>query len=422
MAVPALGTLVAEPLYLLADTAIVGRIGTTELAGLALAATVLLSAHALMIFLAYGTTAAVSRLLGAGRATDAADRSVQALWLGVILGVLTAALLFPLSRPLLSLLGGEGEVLDAGLLYLRVSLPGLPFLLLMLGAGGSFHGRQNTRTPLLLAVAGAVANLVIEVVLIFGFGYGLGASALATVVAQVGTGLVAVGFVLSWAKGVGVGPKPNLATMRLLLSTGKALVLRTAALRASFTLSTAVAARMGVTELAAHQIALQVWSTMALSLDAVAIAGQALTGNFLGAGKPEQARSAARRMIQIDVALGVMAALLIVAVRNPLAEVFSADAKVVSTTALILLFVAIQQPLNGVVFALDGILIGAGDLAYLAWSMVLATAVFAALAAAVLWAGLGIGWLWAALGAFMCVRAVVLVARFRKDSWLVIGA
>jgi putative MATE family efflux protein len=422
LAVPALGTLVAEPLYVLTDTAIVGRIGTTELAGLALASTVLLTAHAVLIFLAYGTTAAVARLIGAERVRDAADRSVQALWLAVGFGLAVIVLLVVFGTPLLELLGGEGEVLVAAELYLGISVFGFPFLLLMMSASGSFHGRQNTVTPLFLAVTGALANLIIEVVLIYGFGYGLGASALSTVIAQIGTATVAVWLVLRWSTSVGVGPRPNWATMKSLLDAGKALVVRTVALRGSFTLSAAVAARIGVAELAAHQIVLQVWGTLALALDAVAIAGQSLTGTFLGSGDVARARGAARRMIEIDVVFGALAGVVLVAARHPIAELFSTDPDVVSLTAFILLFVAAQQPVNSVVFALDGILIGAGDLAYLARTMVAATAIFAGLALSVLWTGAGLGWLWAALGCFMLLRAGFMWWRWRDDVWLVTGA
>lgn len=422
LAVPALGTLVAEPLYVLTDTAIVGRIGTTELAGLALASTILLTAHAVLIFLAYGTTAAVARLLGAGRVADGADRSIQALWLAIIFGLAVIAVLLAFGTPLLRLLGGEGEVLTAAELYLSISVFGFPFLLLTMSAGGSFHGRQDTVTPLILAVTGAVANLVIEVTLIYGFGYGLGASALSTVIAQIGTAVAAVWLVLRWSTSVGVGPRANWTTMKSLLDAGKALVVRTVALRGSFTLSAAVAARIGVAELAAHQIVLQVWGTLALALDAVAIAGQSLTGTFLGAGDVSRARGAARRMIELDVVFGVAAGAVLVVAREPIASLFSTDPDVVSLTAFILVFVAAQQPVNGVVFALDGILIGAGDLVYLARTMVVATVIFAGLAVGVLVADGGLGWLWAALGVFMVLRAAFLWRRWQDDVWLVTGA
>jgi putative MATE family efflux protein len=422
LAIPALGTLIAEPLYVLVDTAIVGHLGTTELAGLALAATVLLTVHALLIFLAYGTTASVSRLIGAEKFDRAAHRSVQALWLAAVLGTVVVAALIVAADPLLRLLGGKGEVFDAARLYLTVSLLGFPFMLLLLAASGSFHGRQNTRLPLIIAVTGAVLNLVIELVLIFGLGYGLGASALATVIAQVLTGTAGLILVLRWARQVGATLGPDSTEMKDLLRAGGALVVRTAALRGSFTLSVAVSSRMGVVEVAAHQVALQVWSLLALALDSVAIAGQALTGRFLGARDALRARGAATRMIEIDVALGVGLGLVLLALRGPLASVFSNDPAVVTLTSFILIHAAVQQPVGGLVFALDGILIGAGDLAYMARSMVVAAAVFATLASVIVVQDLGMGWLWAALFVFMVVRGATLWRRWRGSAWLVLGA
>ncbi|MGF1596490.1 MAG: MATE family efflux transporter [Acidimicrobiales bacterium] len=422
LAVPALGTLVAAPLYVLADTAIVGHLGTTELAGLALATTVLLTVHGLMIFLAYGTTATVARLLGAEREDEAVRVSVQGLWLAIALGVVFAVVVAAAAEPLLRLLGGSGRALDAGLLYLRISTVGLPFLLLTLAGGGAFHGRQNTRTPLLIAVATATANLVIESVLIFGVGYGIGASALATVVAEIGGGVVYAHRVLGWARRRRVGLAVDVAIMRRLLAAGQPLILRTLALRGSFTFGTAIAARIGVAEVGAHQVGLQVWSTLALALDAVAIAGQALTGRWLGAGAVERARGAARRMIELDVAVGVVAAVAIVAFRGPIASVFSNDPEVLAATASVLVWVALAEPVNGYVFALDGILIGAGDFRYLGRSMLAVSVVFAAMGAAVLVTGAGLGWLWATLNAYMVLRAVAVWWRWRSDDWLVTGA
>ena len=427
LAIPALGTLVAEPLYVLADTAIVGRLGTTELAGLALASTVLLSVHGLLIFLAYGTTASVSRLLGAEDEHSAARISIQALWLAALLGIAFALILAVLATPLLRLLGASGSVLTAGHTYLVISAAGIPFLLLTLAGAGAFHGRQNTRTPLAIALGSAVANLVIEVVLVFGLGFGIGASALSTVFAQAGAGLLFTGRVIAWGRSLGLGLKPVPAMLRQLLVAGQPLMLRTLALRAAFTLGTAVAARVGDVEVAAHQVGLQVWSTLALALDAVAIAGQALTGRWLGAGAAERAKEAARRMIELDVAVGVVAGLVILVSRHRIASVFSADPEVLGAISLVLVFVAISEPINGYVFALDGILIGAGDLAYLGRSMALASVAFVAMIAA-LWStgrlegGAGLGWLWTALGAFMVLRAIGVWWRWRGDRWVVLGA
>lgn len=421
LAVPALGTLVAEPLYVLADTAIVGRIGTDELAGLALATTVLLSVHALTIFLTYGTTATVARLIGAGRETDAAYQSGQGLWLAMLLGTGFACLLVFVGDRLLIMFGGEGAPLEAARRYLFISLIGLPFLLLNLAGAGAFTGRQDTRTPLLVAVAGAVTNLVIELILINGLGYGIGASALSTVIAQVGTGLVFLVAVLRWSRRLGVDLMPDPGAIKRLMYAGRALILRSVALRGSFTLGTAVAARIGVAELAAHQVAMQIWGTLALALDAVAIAGQALTGRWLGAGDAVKAKAAAQRMIEIDVAVGVIGGLAVIAFRQPLASLFSTDPEVVAVLASVLIWVAVTEPLNGFVFALDGILIGAGDMTYLGRTMAGASLIFAGLAVLLIRFEGGLGWLWALIALFMVLRAGPLWWRWRSDRWVVLG-
>ena len=255
LAIPAFGTLVAEPLYVLVDTAIVGRLGTDQLAGLALASTVLLSVHSFLIFLAYGTTASVARLIGAGDEIEAAKQSAQGLWLAAFIGVGSSIALFFLGRPIMTLLGGSGQALEEGMIYLRISLIGLPFLLVALAGGGSFNGRQDTRTPLVIAVIAALANLVIELVLINRLGFGIGASALSTVIAQAGAGLAFIIGVRRWSAGLGVSGRPELAAMASLMNVGRSLMLRAVALRGSFTLGAAVAARVGVAELAAHQVA-----------------------------------------------------------------------------------------------------------------------------------------------------------------------
>jgi putative MATE family efflux protein len=421
LAVPALGTLVAEPLYVLADTAIVGRIGTDELAGLALATAVLLSVHAIAIFLTYGTTATVARLIGGGKQADAAFQSAQGLWLAILLGVAAAVLLLFTGEWFLVLFGGEGAPLVAAKRYLFISLIGLPFLLLSMAGAGAFTGQQNTRTPLMIAVAGALANLIIELILVVGLGYGIGASALSTVIAQVGTGLIFATAVVRWSRKTGVGLRPHFPTIGRLMAAGRALILRSIALRGSFALGTAVAARVGVAELAAHQVATQIWGTLALALDAVAIAGQALTGKWLGAGDAERAKGAARRMIEVDVGVAAVAGIVVFLFRDQLAGLFSTDPAVISATSFILIFITVAQPLNGYVFALDGILIGAGDISYLGRTMAAAASIFAGLAVWILQAGAGLGWLWAAITVFMALRAVTLWWRWRSDRWVILG-
>ena len=423
LAWPALGALVAEPLYVLADTAIVGRIGTPQLAGLALAASILLAAHAMFIFLAYGTTAAVARLLGAGEHRRAAHQAVQSIWLALAAGVVLAAAGLLLAPSLVDALGGEDpEVLSHALVYLRISLFGLPAMLIMLAGVGYLRGVQDTKRPFAVALGSAVGNFVLEAVLIFGFGQGIGASALSTVVAQSAAAAVFVWWIRQAVSRYDVSLRPDPAAIRRLAVAGWDLLIRTSALRASLIITVAVAARIGTDDLAAHQIVFEVWTVLALVLDAVAIAGQALIGQALGAGQPERARSLGRRMISWGAAAGVLTGTVVLATSGLLPRVFSGDAAVVALAAFLLLHVGFSQPAAGVVFALDGVLIGAGDLRFLAVSMVGAGVVLVGGGLVVLAAGAGIGWLWAALHAWMATRLTMMLWRFAGSRWQVTGA
>lgn len=422
LAVPALGALVAEPLYILADTAVVGHLGTPQLGGLALASQVLLLVVAVFIFLAYGTTAAVGRLLGAGRHREAAHNAVQSLWLAVGVGVTLAAAIAVFAEPALRLLGGDGDVLHFGLRYLRISVLGLPAMLITLAGVGYLRGAKDTVRPLVVAVATAVGNLALELVLVYGFGFGVGASALSTVIMQ---WLGAVAYLVWIGRSVraeGVSLAPDRRVIGTLAVAGGDLFVRTAALRGSIVVAAAVAARIGDADLAAHQITFEVWALFALGLDSIAIAGQAIVANRLGAGDGDGARRSAERMMEIGVGLGVVTAVAAIAARPWLPEIFTDDPAVISLTAFLLWFLAAQQPLNAVAFTLDGLLIGAGDLRFLAKAMAGAAVVFVAGALAVVATGAGIGWLWAALTVFMVARVIPLWMRFRSGRWAVVGA
>ncbi|HEX6425797.1 MAG TPA: MATE family efflux transporter [Acidimicrobiales bacterium] len=422
LALPAFGALIAEPLYVLTDTAIVGHLGTPQLGGLAVASTILLTLYAVFIFLAYGTTAAVSRLLGAGDEREAAHQAVQSLWLAALIGVGVVVTGLATAERLVDLMGADGAVRANALVYLRISLLGVPAMLIVLAGTGYLRGLQDTRTPLVVAVATAGVNLVVEVVLIYGFDQGIGASALATVVAQTLAAAVYLSRIGRAVVALGVGLRPHPASLRRLGAVGRDLLVRTAALRVALVVATAVATRLGTVEVAAHQVAFEIWSFLALGLDAIAIAGQAMVGRALGAGDGAAARAAGRRMIEWGVALGGAAAFVVLALRTVLPHLFSGDAAVVGLAAFLLVWVAALQPVNAVAFVLDGILIGAGDMRFLAWAMAGAAAVFVPAAVTVAVLEAGIGWLWAALGLLMVVRAGTLLARFAGDRWMVLGA
>jgi putative MATE family efflux protein len=422
LAVPAFFALVAEPVYLLTDTAIVGHLGTPQLAGLSAASAVLLSGYSIFIFLAYGTTAAVARLVGAGQPRRAAEQAVQGIWLAALIGVALVAVGLLTARPLVSIFTQDEEVRAYALTYLRVSLLGAPAMLVTFAGVGYLRGLQDTRRPLAVAVATSVFNLVIEIVLIYGFDQGLGASALGTVLAQ----WLGAGAYLVWigraVRSHGVALRPHAATIRSLARVGVDLFVRTVALRGSFTVAAIAAARTGTIELAAHEIAFQVMYLLALALDAIAIAGQSLVGRLLGAGDAHIARSAADRMIVWSVVLATIAGAVVLALRTALPHIFSDDDAVRALTAFLLVHTALIQPVNGAVFALDGILIGAGDQRFLAWAMVGAAAIFVPAVVAVRAVDAGIGWLWFALEMLMVARLVPLLARYRTGRWAITGA
>ena len=224
----------------------------------------LLTGYAVFIFLAYGTTGAVARLIGAGNEREAAHQAVQGMWLALCI----AAVLVPAGLLsggwLVRALGASGELATNAEIYLRISMFGVPALLVTLAGTGYLRGRQDTFTPLAVALGSNVVNLVVELVLINGMGFGIGASALATVLAQTGAAAVYVGRVVRAVRKLDVSIAPDRQAIRLLGRAGGALLLRTAALRGSLTAATAIAARIGSVDVAAHEIAYELWSFLAL--------------------------------------------------------------------------------------------------------------------------------------------------------------
>lgn len=421
LAIPAFGALVAEPLYILADTAVVGHLGTSELGGLAVAGTILVTGYTLFIFLAYGTTASVARLLGAGGERRAVHEGIQGLWLALIISLVLAFAGYLFSNWLVEAMGAIGDIRQHALTYLHISLLGLPALLVALAGTGYLRGLQDTRTPLVVTIASNLVNLVVELVLINGMGYGIGASALATVIAQYLALAVYLRIVAREARRLEVSLRPSASSLRSLARVGVDLFVRTVALRAALLVATGVAARLGAVELGAHQIAFELWNFLALVLDAVAIAGQAITGRYLGAGDAPKAREAGRRMIEMGLVGGVVLGVVIAALHALLPRIFTPDARVIALTSFLLWIVAALQPINSIAFSLDGILVGAGDARFLAWAMGIAFAAFLPAALGVLWLDAGIGALWAALGLFMTIRAVILLLRFRSTAWQIVG-
>ena len=427
LAVPALGALAAEPLYVLVDTAIVGHLGTPQLASLAIAAAVLSTAFTVFNFLTYGTTAQVARLHGAARAEGGDERSeaggeaahvgAQAQWLSLAIGVALIALIAGLAEPVARLMGAEGEVLDGAVTYLRISALGAPAFMLASAGQGYLRGIGDLKTPLVILVVAHSVNVVLELLFVYGFGWGLAGSAWGTVIAQLGMGAAffAVAYRAGWQR-------PDLARMRALMRVGYEIAVRTTALLASFLVASAVLARVGSASLGAHQIAFQLFIFLALLLDALAIAAQVLVGRMLGAGDAAGARAAAVRMILWSVALGAAFGVVLLALGDAIPHLFTGDDAVVAQAHEIWWLFAALMPLNGAVFALDGILIGAGDTRFLMWGMLFSVAVYIPIALLALERGWGIVGVWSGLAALIVVRLATCGARFASERWAVTGA
>lgn len=412
LALPALGTLAVEPLYRLVDTAIVGRLGTEQLAGLAVAAAILALVVAGSNFLTYGTTERVAARLGAGHGDAAADVGVQAMWLAGLVAVVATPTLIVGARPAAAALGAEGAALEFSVEYLRIAALGVPFVLIALAAQGVQRGAADYRTPLVILVLSNVANLLIEVVLVFGLDLGIAGAAWSTVIAQAGAGLAFLAVVRRRLR-LARRRRPDRAEMAPLLTAGRHLLLRVGSMLAVFTGATAIAARVDDPTLAAHQIAMSMFLFLALVLDALAVPAQTLVAEELGRGG-SGARLLASRVVVLSVgAAGVLAA-VVLATSPLLPRIFSDDPAVVSRATVALVLLAVLLLPGAVAFADDGVLIGAGDYRFLgvaAFGYLVATVPVAV--AVLVVPALGITGIWLGLTAWMVLRAVVNTVRVR---------
>ncbi|MET7386441.1 MATE family efflux transporter [Streptomyces sp. NPDC005529] len=422
LAVPAFGALVAEPLFVMADSAIVGHLGTAQLAGLGVASALLMTAVGVFVFLAYATTAAVARRVGAGDLAAAIKQGMDGIWLALLIGVAVIAVTLPTAPSLMALFGASDTAAPYATTYLRISAFGIPAMLVVLAATGVLRGLQDTRTPLYVAVGGFVANAALNGLLVYGVGLGIAGSAWGTVIAQWAMAAVYLYVVVRGARKHGASLRPDAGGIRACAQAGVPLLVRTLSLRAILLIATAVAARLGDAEMAAHQIILSLWSLLAFALDAIAIAGQAIIGRYLGAGDALGARDACRRMIQWGIATGTVLGLLVVATRSVFLPLFSGDAGVQGAALPALVVVALVQPICGVAFVLDGVLMGAGDGPYLARAMLLTLAVFTPVALLVPVLGGGLTALWGAMALMMAMRMLTLWLRSRSGRWIVTGA
>jgi putative MATE family efflux protein len=420
LALPALGALVAEPLYVLGDTAIIGHLGTVPLAGLALAGLLLSEILGFCTFLEYGTTARAARLYGAGELEAALDAGVQATWLAVWLGVALVAAIELGAEPVLhAMAGGATPAAAQGLEWIRIAALGAPFVLITAAAQGWMRGFQNTRTPLYVIGVANVASICLSAFLVFGLDLGIRGSAIANVVAQAASGCVFL--VLLVRRGAPLAP--SWLRIRRQLVTARDLGLRTVAFFVAFTIAASVAARTGDAALAAHQIGAQIWFFTALFLDATAIAAQALIGRLLGAGAADVAQALAHRLLCAGALLGVAFAAVLGAGYAVIPALFTSSDAVIDQTHVLWPWLVLMMPLNGWLFALDGILFGAGDLRFMRNVTVLAAlGGYVPIALLTAREGWGLTGIWIGLCSFICIRTAVGAARYRGRRWVIGGA
>lgn len=426
LAIPALGALVAEPLFLIVDSALIGHLGAAPLAGLAIASTILQTVVGLMVFLAYATTPLVARRRGAGDLVGAMQAGIDGLWLALGLGAVLGAGLWAVSSPLVGLFGTDSQVAEQASIFLSVSCVGLPAMLVVFAATGLLRGLQDTRTPLYIASIGFTANALLNWWFIYGLGWGIAGSAWGTAAAQWSMVIVYLIVIAKHARRHGASLLPRIEGLGHAGRSGGWLFVRTIGLRAALMVTVAAAASHGTIATAGYQVVFTIFSTAAFALDALAIAAQALIGDALGARNAERAKSILRRTVFWGLACGAVIGLALVATSPILGRIFSSDANVLAILPPSLLVLGVSLPLGGFVFVLDGVLMGAGDARYLAWTSLLNLAVYLpalwAITVLVPTGTIALAALTAAFTvAFMAARAVTLGLRVRSDRWLRLG-
>lgn len=420
IAVPALGSLLVEPIYVLTDTAVVGRLGTVPLAGLALASTVLTTLVWVFNFLSYGTTVRVAVRRGRGdRAGGAAD-ALQALWLAIAIGIVIALVVALAARGLIGVLGDDPAVIEQGTTYLRVSALGLPFHFVTIAAIGYLYGLPDTTRPFVVLLVATVVNLIVELVLVFGLDVGIAGSAWGTVVAQVMSATALLVIVVPRLRADGLHRLVvDLGVMWEVVKVGAHLVQRTAFLLAALALATAAAASVGTAELAGHQIAAQLFLFLAIGVDMFKVSGQSLVGHALGADDRVDARTVVDHLYGWAWRAAIVLAVVVLVLSPVLPRIFSSDPDVIDAASMALVFLAAMQVPAAVTFVLDGVLMGANDFKDLRWQTTVAFVVAAPFFIAVrLRPSLGLATVWTGLTVWMCVRAVRNHARVRGDAWM----
>jgi len=427
LAVPALGALVAEPLFLIVDAVLVGHLGVTPLAGLGIASAVLQTIVGLMVFLAYATTPAVARRFGAGEKSGAVSVGIDGMWLALGIGAIIGLAGWLATPTLVGMFGPTDAVAEQARTYLGLSMAGIPAMLIVFAATGLLRGMQDTVTPLWIAGLGFTANALLNWLFIYGFGWGIAGSAIGTVVAQWGMVAAYVVVIGRLAARHDASVLPQREGLTGSARSGGWLFLRTLSLRIALLLPVGAATTMGTTELAGYQIVFTMFSTAAFALDALAIAAQALVGKGLGGGDVAAVRHVLGRTVAWGVWFGVIVGVVIGALSGVIGLAFTGSPELAALVQPALLVLAVAQPIAGIVFVLDGVLIGAGDAKYLALTGILNLLAYLPLLGIVAWTGVdgpwGLAWLAASwfIG-YLLARLATLAWRARGTHWMRVGS
>ena len=420
IAVPALGSLLVQPLYVVTDTIVVGHLGTVALGGLALATTVISTLVWVFNFLSYGTTVRVAVRRGRGDLAGAASDALQSLWLALGIGLAIASVIGLAARFLVTVIGDDPDVIDQGVTYLRISAIGVPFHFLMMACTGYLYGLQDTKRPFIVALAANVLNLVIELVLVFGLDLGIAGSAWGTVVAEILSAVAMLAIVVPRLRADGLHRLAVVPpVMSAVVKVGGHLVQRTGFLLAALAVATAAASRVGVAALAGHQIAAQTFLFLAIGTDMFKVAGQSMIGHALGAGNVGEARNILDHLYLWAWRTGLLLTIVVIALSPVLPRLFTSDASVIDAAIPALLLLAVMQIPAAFTFVLDGALMGANDFRNLRWQTTLAFAVALPFFGAVrTWPRLGLPVVWLGMLAWISVRAWRNYSRVRGDAWL----
>ena len=426
LAVPAMLALASQPLLSIGDTAMIGRLGVEPLAARAVGAAIIGGIYWIFAFLSFGTTTLVGYHHGAQDFRACGETYLHALFLALLGGVAVACAGLLFANPLYSLMGAEAPVINEGVPYFRIYITSAPFTFIFFASVGFFRGIQNTRTPMMIAFLVSGTHLLLDYGLIYGnFGFprlGIRGAGVAAWVGQLVGAATCLGiffFSRSMAAYRSANWRMSVTRLRPLFRIGSDLAIRTGALRGSLVFATSCTARMGTDVLSAHEIAFQLMLLGSEIIDGLAVAGQALVAKYLGAAQKEKAIAMGKTLILCGAVAGLLFGILFLGAQDAIVSFFtnSSDVKLLLGAGVILL-VALFQPLNGIVFVLDGLLIGAHDTRFLMWAMLIgALGIFVPIS----WMSLHWGWglmgIWAGVGALMSWRLITLLYRFFSRSW-----